>query len=144
MLAIASTSERVRSRREDDETAIRMAELFIKNERRGYPTTLEDLDAEGFTTTDIQLHTPAARRIARQTMADRDVADDAVEYDRTARIDEAARLMAGLITAGEGVIFAKLREGGFATRELGQLYPEIISRTCQLLVADEPAPAEVN
>lgn len=122
MLATAPTTERVRSRRGDDETAIRMAELFTKNERRGYHTTLEDLETEGFSATEIQLHTPAARRIARETMADRDVADNVVEYDRDARVNEGARLMAGLINAGEGVIFAKLREGGFATRELGQLF----------------------
>lgn len=139
--ASSTASERPRTRREDDEAAIRMAEVFIKNERRGYPTTLEDLETEGFNTTDIVMHTPAARRIARESMADRDIAASPVEYDRPARVEKGARLMADLIGANDGMIFAKIRESGFPTKELGQLYPDMIARASVLLATQR---AEAN
>jgi hypothetical protein len=143
MLANAQTSA-VRPRRKngDDDTAIEMAELFVTNERRGYPTTLDDLEAAGFSGVDITLHVPAARRIAREAMADRDVSQSPVDYDPIARIEKAAGIMAGVVGAGEGVIFDALRREGFATRELGNLYPRIIARCCEILVAQQQPQAE--
>ncbi|WP_173087323.1 hypothetical protein [Devosia sp. 1635] len=141
-------SRRPELRRSDmgeDTLANRMAELVVANARKGYPTTLEDLHAEDFTSDEITTHFPAARRIANRVLKDRDVADDAVEYDRAGRIEKAANIVAGMILSDSGSIITTLRSSGFPTKELGQLYPEIIDRTVALVHAARASnPAQVQ
>ena len=139
-----TTFERPRAKKGDDPVAIRMAELFVRNARKGYETTREDLEADDFSSVDIIRCHADARRIARDTLAARDVAESA-EYDRAGRIEKAAQLVAGMITSGEGPLFVTLRQNGYPTTELGKLYPEIIARACAILAGNTAeAPAEVH
>ncbi|WEK04536.1 MAG: hypothetical protein P0Y65_20565 [Candidatus Devosia phytovorans] len=147
MLATDTTaqSERPRVRANDDPVAVRMAELFIRNDRLGYPTTKDDLEAEGFTPGEIIRLYAAARRIAKETLASRDVASAGADYDREGRVEKAAHLVAGQILSNEGLIFETLRKSGFPTKELAEIYPDVIDRTCRLVVEHRSAaPGEVN
>jgi len=146
MLALDPTpSELRRVNKADTSLAVRMAELVVANARKGYITTIEDLRAEDFTDAEIAIHFPAARRIANAELADRDVAEDAVHYDRASRIETAANIVAGMILSDSGAIHGTLRRAGFPTKELGQLYPEIIDRTVAIVHATRLAsPAQVQ
>ena len=56
-------------------------------------------------------------------------------YDREARIIRGAALVLGLMPDA-GAVHATLRDAGFTTREVGELWPEIISRAADRFDAD--------
>ncbi len=119
--------------------AQRMADIIIARSKDAQPTCQGDLKMAGFSTGEIGAHFPEASRIANQTV----IRQDAVyepgkpwEQDpayRADRVQLAASTLAGFMPTDAEAI-ALLRQGDrFGTRELGDLWPEIIAATASLV-----------
>ncbi len=109
----------------------RMVSLFITNQMRGYPTDLDDLKAADLGDPLTLALCPKARREADRRLADRDLADDAVAYDREGRVERLANILIGYLKPnGEGWDVA--RRAGYPSRELGDIWPDVVARVSTL------------
>jgi hypothetical protein len=121
--------------------AERMAGIIIARSKDAQPTCQGDLKAAGFSAAEIGAHFPAASQIATRTVIRQDgVYPPGNPWDqdpayRAERIKRGAALIAGLCPS-PGDINTVLRTAGFATREVGDLWPELIQAAGEQFHAD--------
>lgn len=124
----SDAAEAARYRMTDEQPTLRerMAAVLVRLSRRGRDVLAADLEREGFKPAEIATHLPAASKLADQQLT-RDVHADVAGYDRQERIRTGALIIRGLMP-DPGTIHVALRTAGFATVEVGDLWPELIAR----------------
>jgi hypothetical protein len=119
----------------------RMASVLVTLTQRGRDVLPADLEREGFKPAEIAAHLPAATKLADEKLT-RDVHADVAGYDREERIRTGALIIRGLMP-DPGTIHVALRSAGYATLEVGDLWPELIARAADEFDASmtpQPAP----
>jgi hypothetical protein len=107
----------------------RMAAVIIRKSKDGQPTHVTDLEHAGFTGGQIAAHMPAASRMATETVV-RDIHADIDGYDRNSRVALGARIITGMLPDA-GQMHVALRQAGFPSPEVGDLWPEIIAHAAE-------------
>jgi len=109
-----------------------MAEVFIERARDGFDDTCHlDLVRAGFSEAEILQGFDKANALATETLRDVDVADDRTSYDRQARVMLGAVTIAGALDPN--TVNSMLRNAGLATREIGNLFDDIVGEALRLM-----------
>lgn len=119
----------------------RMAATMITLNAQPDGVTRQGLRQEGFSQADIDRHFEDAS-IETTTREVREVHSERYGDNRSARIERAANLAAGLVAFD--AIASYLLANGYQPRELGDIMPDIITRMCQLVVSAANEPAKVQ
>lgn len=118
-------------------TEDRMAALFADRTRDGKDTDHYDLTREGFTEAEVIKYAATAAGKA-DVMLQADIADDRVVYDREARVMLGAQAVAGMLLTDTGAVNTVLHQAGLATREIGNLYTDIIGSALRIVRESRP------
>jgi hypothetical protein len=119
---------------EEPEAVARIADIFVRRQRDGFDdTTQDDLVREGISEADILAHYDAAAARGARALReyDRDVADTPASYDRQARVKLGAVALAGELDPNR--VHTTLRLAGLTTREIGNLFDDIIGESLRLV-----------
>ena len=115
-----------------DPVVTQMADYFVERRRDGFDdTTHIDLVRHGFAEADILRHHGAATTLAAEQLRDTDIAEARTSYDRQARVMQGAAALAGELDPNR--VHTTLRHAGLSTREIGDLFDDIIGESMRLV-----------
>lgn len=114
--------------------AQRMARTLIALNAEG-DATLQRLIEEGFSRTEIAQHEEEARRLATRFFVRQDDSVAPPPYDRQARLADAVRTVRAAMPKAD-TLLPLLRDRGFDSSEVGDLWAEIITLAADQFAAD--------